>query len=514
MSAPEPTSTDGEQEPAAEEDLGTRAGRSTVWAILGFGGGQGLRFIGNLILTRLLFEEAFGMMAIVNVLMQGLELFSDVGIGPSIIQNERGDDPRFLNTAWTIQIGRGFLLLLFATAIGWPAAQFYGEPQLMVLLPLVGISAVFNGFMSTKYFTVSRHLDQRSVTIMNVGAQAFGLTVMVTWGLVSPTLYALVAGALATPFAKLILSHVLLPGMRNRLTWDASAARGLFSFGRWIFLSTLLGFMTSHADRLIFGKLVPLNLLGIYSIGSMLAVMPAIGVGHLSFSVTFPLYSRVRDLGVPLLPIIRRVRFPFLLLGAWSLSGMIGGGQVAIDLLYDERYAAAGWIVQMLSVMSWLMIMVDTNHAALLATGAAQWGVWAGLGKLLGMLVFITLGFQHYGFEGGVAGYVLADGAKLLVIVIGTIKERISDRLPELGLTVLGAISSAACYGAAQAARAAGLHSSLQALAVFLTASIVFSVVFIPYGLRVRREGSPLRVKLPEDSATAGNEPVAEEAAS
>jgi O-antigen/teichoic acid export membrane protein len=492
-----------EAPPHQEEDLGTRAGRSAVWAVIGYGGGQGLRFVSNLILTRLLFEEAFGMMAIVNVLLQGLELFSDIGTGPAIIQNERGDDPRFLNTAWTIQIGRGFFLWTIASAIGWPAARFYGEPQLMILLPLVGVSAMLNGFLSTKIHTVSRHLNQRDVTIMNVGSQALGLVVMVVWALISPTLYALVAGALVTPFAKLILSHTLLPGVNNRLHWDASAARMLFTFGRWIFLSTLLTFLTAHADRLIFGKLMPLDLLGVYSIGSMLATMPAVGVGHMASTVTFPLMAQVNGLGLQMRPHFRRARFPFLLIGAWSLSGLVGGGQVAINLLYDERYAEAGWIVQMLSVLSWLLILGDTNNAGLLSRGAPQWLVWGGLGKLLGMVVFITLGFQHYGFKGAVAGYVLSDGVRFLVVVIGTTRQGIGDRVSELGLTAIGAVSSLACYGAAQAAAGAGLHTIVQAVVVFVTATVIFSVVFVPYGLRLKRDGSPFRVDLPEEGQPA-----------
>jgi O-antigen/teichoic acid export membrane protein len=66
-----------------------------VWTILGYGASQVLRFGGNLILTRLLLPEYFGLMALVNIPIIGLQLFSDVGIIPSIVQNQRGDEPVF-----------------------------------------------------------------------------------------------------------------------------------------------------------------------------------------------------------------------------------------------------------------------------------------------------------------------------------------------------------------------------------------------------------------------------------
>jgi len=47
-------------------------------------------------------------MVIAGVFFQGLQMFSDVGIGPSIIQNKRGEPPHFYNTAWTIQVFRGY----------------------------------------------------------------------------------------------------------------------------------------------------------------------------------------------------------------------------------------------------------------------------------------------------------------------------------------------------------------------------------------------------------------------
>src|SRR5690606_21477674 len=81
-----------------------RLGRASVWSVATYGGVQALRFVGNVVLWRLLFEEAFGIMALVNALLMALQMFSDIGIGPSIVQNQRGAEASFLNTAWTLQV--------------------------------------------------------------------------------------------------------------------------------------------------------------------------------------------------------------------------------------------------------------------------------------------------------------------------------------------------------------------------------------------------------------------------
>src|SRR5690606_8194669 len=94
--------------------------RGSLWALAGYGGSRVLRIGGNLVLWRLLYPDAFGLIALVNVFITGLTMFSDVGIGPSIVQNPRGDDPAFLNTAWTIQVVRGFILGIAGAALAAP----------------------------------------------------------------------------------------------------------------------------------------------------------------------------------------------------------------------------------------------------------------------------------------------------------------------------------------------------------------------------------------------------------
>ena len=71
--------------------------------------------------------EAFGLMALVNAVLYGLRMFSDLGLGPSIIQKKGGVEPDFLHTAWTIQILRGAVLTIGACVLAWPMAAFYGE---------------------------------------------------------------------------------------------------------------------------------------------------------------------------------------------------------------------------------------------------------------------------------------------------------------------------------------------------------------------------------------------------
>jgi O-antigen/teichoic acid export membrane protein len=466
---------DGVNAAAAQEpsSLERRAATGAVWSLVSFGGGQAVRFAGNLVLSRLLLEEHFGLMALVNVLLVGLQLFSDVGIGPSIVQSERGDERRFLDTAWSLQVGRGALLWVATWVCAAPFAALYGDARLAQILPIAGATALIAGFNATKLFTASRHLHLRALVLVELGAQLSAFGAMVLWAWFDPSVWALVAGGVVSALVRMALSHLALPGAGNRFTWDSSAARSLISFGRWIFLSTVLTFFVQQSDRLIFGKLIPLTLLGVYSMAVMLATQPTTAIGSLASQVLFPYLSRVQREGRDLGELFNRRREPLLALAGWVLSGLAAGGPVIVRLLYDDRWLEAGWIVQLLALAGWFSALEMTNGSFLLARGDSKLVAASGAAKLAAMLVFIPLGHHFAEFPGAVAGYAASDLVRYGVS-LGAVSRRGAKSLAlDARLTLLGA---AACVAGALAAYfCADFPDGLGAAAVFVAVSLVWS---------------------------------------
>src|SRR6056297_524623 len=249
------------------DGVGSRARRSAIWSLAEFGGSQTLRLASNLILTRLLFPEAFGLMALVMVVTVGLSLLSDTGVRPSIIQNARGDDLGFLNTAWTIQVIRGMLLWLMTLALARPVAALYDEPLLAQILPVAGLTLLITGMQPTSVHTVNRHLALGRLTRITLGAQAVGLIVMALLAWQLQSVWALVIGGVIAATLKVAACHLFLPGIRNRFRLERDAFWQIFHFGKWVFLSTAAGFLITQGDRAILGLYLPLETLGIYNIG-------------------------------------------------------------------------------------------------------------------------------------------------------------------------------------------------------------------------------------------------------
>jgi len=388
----------------------------SIWTVTSHTGSQAIRFLSNLIMTRLLFEEAFGVMAIVNTFILGLNLFSDIGIRPSIIQNKRGNESDFCNTAWVIQIGRGFIIFFVSLAGSIPFSMIYNEPMLANLISVAGINAVIQGFASTKLYTSNRNLDMKRLAIIELISQAFGLSVMIIWAILDKSIWALVVGGLVSSTINTVLSHTILHGDKNHFQWNREDARSLFHFGRWIFVSTIITFFAQQSDRLIFGKMIPFSLLGIYYIGFTLGNIPMEILKQLTSRVFFPLFSRINETDKNLHSVFIQTRWVILTLAGWGFSGLIAGGTVIVDILYDDRYLNAGWIVQIISIGCWFSICMDSYGAILLSKGKTLHLALTNATKFVSMIIFIFLGNKYFGFQGAVLGIAASELCRLLVI--------------------------------------------------------------------------------------------------
>ena len=449
--------------PPAHDATQRKAQREGKWALFGQGGGQVLRLGSNLILTRLIAPEAFGVFLVVRFVLMAIGQFSDVGVAASIIQSKRDDD-RFLNTAWTLQVVRGAVLSTIAAAVAWPAAVFFKMPELYALIPFAGLVGVIGGFNSTRVLTLNRQLEIKRLTLIDFASQVIGTAATLAWALVNPTVWALAAGGVAAQLGKAILSHTSIPGIKNRWQWDREAARDLFQFGKWVFLSTLLGFTATQADRVVFGRLFPTYELGVYAIAVLIAFTPQQVLRHLVLSVIFPLYSQTHRDGGDLALVYKIGRKRPLLLGGVVCSLMLAGGPTIIDFLYPDEYTDAGWMVQVLAVATWFNTLEVTSEAAVLARGESRAVAIANAIKIALMIAMIAGGFVWFGVPGAIIGFALSEVPRWLLLTARTQSAGLHGLGQELGYTAVMAGIAGVAWLAVIGLRSVGAPIVVEAL--------------------------------------------------
>jgi len=391
------------------DGLRARILRSSGLTVVGYGVSQVLRLASNLILTRILFPEAFGLMALVSVFMMGLAMFSDLGIGPSIQQNKRGDDPDFLNTAWTIQVIRGAILWVIASALAFPMAWFYEAPELAMLLPVASLTLIITAFNPTRLETANRHLLLGRVTIIDMATQVVGIASAVFLAWMLQSVWALVFSSIVGALVQLVMYNRFLPGLKNRFRWESAAAHELIRFGKWIFLSTIAGFALSQGDKIVLGKFLPLEGLGVYNIGYFLASFPLLLGGVVIRRVLIPLYrERPPSQSRENFKKLQKMRFTMTILVFVLVLFFAASGVALVQIMYDPRYAMAGAVVVVIAIAQLPQVIVLTYDQAALAAGDSKRFFALAASRAVLMIAGLLIGFQLYGLLGALIGQGIA----------------------------------------------------------------------------------------------------------
>jgi O-antigen/teichoic acid export membrane protein len=399
--------------------------RGSAWTIIAMGAQYILRLGSTLVLTRLLLPEAFGLIALIAVVMTGLAMFSDVGIASSIVRDPHGDEPLFLNTLWTTQIIRGIAIWLVATAAAYPAALLFGEAQLVELLPVAATSALFAGLLSTKYHLLRRHLHIGRLNAVELASRLIGTLTTLALALLLRSVWALVLGWVIDSIIRTALSHSWLPGPANRVQWSRAAFNRQYHFGKWIFLSSVLFFLASQADRLYLGRLIEIDMLGIYSIAVMLASSGWGVAEQLIRSVLFPAFGRVVHQDAARLPHAfyrSRLLLDLAFVGPCMVLGGCGG--LLVTMLYDARYAAAGWIFQIMAIKAATIAVAANLESGLVALGQSRYCFWLHLARTTWIIAGIPLAWHLAGLTGVVWTVALSELPALLVLYIGWSRHR------------------------------------------------------------------------------------------
>jgi O-antigen/teichoic acid export membrane protein len=393
--------------------------RGGSWTMVGYGLGQVLKLASTLTLARMLAPQAFGLVALVNVFLAGLEMLSDLGIGMDVVQHPRGDDPLFINTAFMIQAGRGVILWIIATALAYPFARFYHQPAVLMLLIVGSLSVLLRGVISGSVWGLTRHVQLGKYNMLTAGTDLFGFLVSLAWALVSPTAWALVAGRVGSVVAMVVASHVIA---ENRVTadWDSKAAKDIFAFGSGIFLSTATYFLAGESERLVLGKFVTLVELGCISIALSVSWAGTKGLQQIISQVFFPMISAsLRENRDAAAVHFRRARHLLLVVSCCASVGFVLLSHSFVSLVLGPKYAQAGWMLQLMGVRGALELYMSVTASMLFALGTSRYAAIGNGLKLIFMAVGLTIAFRWYGLHTALWVLMLAPIPNYLPLVVG-----------------------------------------------------------------------------------------------
>lgn len=372
------------------------------------------------VVLRILPNDAIGEASVAWTLATLLEAWNGAGIGPAIVQARRVTRAD-LDSAFTAASLSGLALFGVAALLGPLAARVYGDPRLVVYLPITGTKLLALGVAAVPLARLSRALRFEVVASLQVIATLVSALVRVSVALAGGGAFAIVLAHAAHGIATMVGVFVLAP-FRPRLRFDATRLRPLFAFGAASSLHDTVYQAYRNVDFLLVGRLLGLSALGVYRVIFDLAMEPLMAISDVLTRTGARVYCRLA--GDPR-RLAEAVRYTFRtllrILGPVALLLFLALGAI-LDLLGGDRFAGALPAGRLLVVAAFVRALFQLVPAVFTSLGRPGLSVVAATTLLVLLAVGIGVPLALLGERAGLLPVAVAWLVAPLVVGLAALR--------------------------------------------------------------------------------------------
>ena len=275
-----------------------------MWRFFERCGAQGVNLLVQIILARLLVPKMFGMIALVTIFTNILQIFIDSGMGNALIQKKNADDTDF-SSVFYFNIFLSVALYLGMFIASPFIADFFGEEKLTAVVRVMSISLIIGGVKNVQQAYVSKNMMFKKFFFSTLTGTIIAAFVGIVMAYKGFGVWALVAQDLTN---KTIDTFVLwfTVKWRPRLKFSWTRLKGLVGYGWKLLASALIDTVYNNLRQLIIGKMYTPAKLGLYNRGQQFPDTIINNINTSIDSVIFPAMSTEQDDRVRLKTLTRR----------------------------------------------------------------------------------------------------------------------------------------------------------------------------------------------------------------
>ncbi len=328
------------------------------------------------ILMRYLEEKDFGQMAIVMVAIGLSNVFLDMGISNAIIQKQDVTRNQ-LSSLYFLNLFTGLILFLLIFAITPFVATFYNDKQLNELILIVSLTFLIQPLGQQFKILLQKELRFEILAIIEIIVAIVAFVTAIMLSFYDFGVYSLVYSKLCSSIILTLLLFVYgLKLFKPHLYFNRKELKGFLSFGFFQMGERLINYFSTQIDKLIIGKMLNLEQLGIYYLAWQIIIMPLSKINPIVTRIAFPVFSKIQN-DVSLLN--KYYKKAISLLMAINLPLMAGLGIVAYEfiyLYYGEGHEQIAGLLQILIFVGLIKAFGNPGGSVILAKGRADVGFY------------------------------------------------------------------------------------------------------------------------------------------
>lgn len=247
----------------------------------------------QVVLARLLTPADFGLIAMVSVVANFVNIFQDMGLTMATVQRKEINHRQVSVLFWinfAVSVVLGLFFAVLAPAIAW----FYGEPELLWVTVAFGALFVFSGLGAQHRAVLRRQMRYTALGVTEIGAIALAIALAVVLAAMGGGYWALVGLFVGQPFFLALLLWIACP-WRPGLPRPTQGVGSLLKFGGNLTGFNIINYATRNADNVMIGAVWGAAPLGYYSKAYGLLLLPIRQINGPLTAVALPALSRLQN---------------------------------------------------------------------------------------------------------------------------------------------------------------------------------------------------------------------------
>lgn len=363
----------------------------------------GIGFITGIILARILTPREFGLIGMLTIFIALSQSIIDSGLSQALIRKKECTQADY-STVFFFNQGIGIVLYLILILLARPISNFYDEPILIQMIPIISISLITNGLGAIQSTILTKRLDfklQTKISVITaIISGAIGITMAYTGYGVWSLVFRAVSGAIISVSLLWIWNT-----WRPSWVFSLQSLREMFSFGSKLLISGIIDTLYRNIYIIVIGKYFSATELGYFTRAQLFQRLPSENITRVIQRVSYPVLSSIRDDATRLKSGYQKLIKGTMFITFILMIGMAASAKPMVLTLVGEKWLPSVIYLQLLCFTGTLYPLQALNLNILNVTGRSDLYLKLEIYKKILAIPVISIGI-YYGIAEMIIGMI------------------------------------------------------------------------------------------------------------
>lgn len=378
-----------------------------LWTAISRYSGLLISIVVSMILARLISPNEFGIVAIANIFIVFLTMFSQMGIAPAIIQYSNLSTSDY-NNIFSVSIYLGTILVFAFYLLSWPIASIYSEPSLLGICHILTINVFFSAINMVPNALMQKNKRFKDLAKVSLIIQFISGALSVCVALVGGGIYSLVISPIFLSAGLFLYCRHEYP-VKFCLLPSFHSVRKILSYSIYQFCFEFINYFSRNLDKLIIGKMISINALGYYEKSYTLVQMPQQYITGIINPVLQPVLCKLEQEPnelchnyTKIISIISMLSFPIGIILCFCSKEII-------LLMFGAQWVPAIKVLQIISLSLPTQMILSTSGAIWQASNSTKLMFWVGsFNTFIVVIGFIVSAYFYRNIEAVALSWTLS----------------------------------------------------------------------------------------------------------